>query len=498
MSTKNHPSVFNCYKAALPDEPMFVMLARDPAAPETLRHWANQRRLLGKVATEDDQDRIAEALALASRMENWRLANLDPLGGTPTWRLPRPEGEWGAPVEYVPAERDGEEAVRLNIEWLKSLLTGLESGETHPSETIALLRLAMNSPDRRRAFDLLGEFGHQKVYVEHDCPEFMREQMTERLRTARYGGPVDSINGVPTTQAGEERRWDSIRINKLVDTAVEKASYSVGGRERLKRKIADLGYERLGDLATSGNYEALASLERFVGSLEADHSPVLGRLRNVIEKLDDGRLPTPHDLYRAVAKSDNGGGWDYECIGIGVTDLKEIEKMLLQGDSVIPSGSIRIPGHADPQTLDQIAEVYRRASLPQPTVGTKPTMDTKPDDLAHAPEVPPHRFSQFIKGERYAYARGLEVNPTHLPTALDAMAKDGWNLLAIFGQTDSANVGFIFERYEPPLYRIEMGKPMFDGFAAETKPQSPQMDAYEQGIPLDDIDVTGYGRGLQP
>lgn len=499
MSTKNHPSIFNCYKAALPDEPMFVMLARDPAAPATLRYWAEQRRLLGKVATEDDQERIAEAIGLAYRMENWRTVNSDPLGGTPTWRLPRPEGEWGAPVEYVPAERDGEEAVRLNIEWLKSLLTGLESGETHSSEVIALLRLAMNSPDRRRAFDLLGEFGHQKVYVEHDCPEFMREQMTERLRTARYGGPVASINGVPTIRAGEERRWDSIRVNKLVETAVEKAGRSVENRERLKRKIADLGYERLGDLATSGNHEALASLERFVGSLEADQSPVLRRLRNAIEKLNDGRLPAPYGLYRAVVKNENGGGWNYECVDIGVSDFEEIENMLLQGDSVIPSGSIRIPGHADPQTLDQIAEVYRRASLPVPTVSTKPTVDSKPDDLAHAPEVPPHRFSQFIKGERYAYARGLEVNPTHLPIALDEMAKDGWKLLAIFGQTDSASVGFIFERELPPLYRVEMGKPIFDGFMTpDPKPYSPQMDAYEQGIPLADIDVTGYGRGLQP
>lgn len=466
MSTKNHPSIFNCYKAALPDEPMFVMLARDPAAPATLRYWVEQRRLLGKVATEDDQERIAEAIGLAYRMENWRTVNSDPLGGTPTWRLPRPEGEWGAPVEYVPAERDGEEAVRLNIEWLKSLLTGLKSGETHSSEVIALLRLAMNSPDRRQKEAL--------------------------------GGPVASINGVPTIRAGEERRWDSIRVNKLVETAVEKAGRSVENRERLKRKIADLGYERLGDLATSGNHEALASLERFVGSLEADQSPVLRRLRNAIEKLNDGRLPAPYDLYRAVAKSDNGGGWAYECTGIGVTDLEDIENMLLQGDSAIPSGSIRIPGHADPQTLDQIAEVYRRASLPVPTASAKPTVDTKPDDLAHAPEVPPHRFSQFIKGERYAYARGLEVNPTHLPIALDEMAKDGWQLVAIFGQTDSASVGFIFERYQPPLYRVEMGKPIFDGFATETKPQSDQMDAYQQGVPLADIDVTGYGRGLQP
>lgn len=80
------------------------------------------------------------------------------------------------------------------------------------------------------------------------------------------------------------------------------------------------------------------------------------------------------------------------------------------------------------------------------TLGEKVVVDSEPSDLAHAPEVPPHRFSTFVKGERYAYARGLEINPSHLPVALDAMALDGWDLLAIFGQTDSQHVGFIFQR----------------------------------------------------
>jgi len=34
----------------------------------------------------------------------------------------------------------------------------------------------------------------------------------------------------------------------------------------------------------------------------------------------------------------------------------------------------------------------------------------------------------------------------HLPTALDAMEKDGWSLMAIFGETKSEKVGFVFRR----------------------------------------------------
>lgn len=66
------------------------------------------------------------------------------------------------------------------------------------------------------------------------------------------------------------------------------------------------------------------------------------------------------------------------------------------------------------------------------------------EDLAKLQEVPDYRFGTLMKGEQYAFARGLTVNPTHLPAALDAMAKDGWDLMAVFGETNSPNVGFVF------------------------------------------------------
>ena len=67
-------------------------------------------------------------------------------------------------------------------------------------------------------------------------------------------------------------------------------------------------------------------------------------------------------------------------------------------------------------------------------------------DMAAPPPLQDHRFGELIKGDRYAYARGLTINPMHLPTALDAMEKDGWSLMAIFGETKSEKVGFVFRR----------------------------------------------------
>lgn len=37
MGTKNRPGTFDCYAAAGPDEPLFVLLGRDPVAPLLVR-----------------------------------------------------------------------------------------------------------------------------------------------------------------------------------------------------------------------------------------------------------------------------------------------------------------------------------------------------------------------------------------------------------------------------------------------------------------------------
>jgi len=63
MGTKNNPGKFDCYAAAKPDEPMFVLLARDPIAPQLVQIWAAVARLLGK-----DPEKIKEAQQCAEAM----------------------------------------------------------------------------------------------------------------------------------------------------------------------------------------------------------------------------------------------------------------------------------------------------------------------------------------------------------------------------------------------------------------------------------------------
>ncbi len=67
MGTKNQPGAFDCYANAHPDEPMFVLLGRDPAAAAIVRLWTSLRERLG----EKDQAMLTEATSCANAMEVW-------------------------------------------------------------------------------------------------------------------------------------------------------------------------------------------------------------------------------------------------------------------------------------------------------------------------------------------------------------------------------------------------------------------------------------------
>jgi hypothetical protein len=81
MGTKSNPGKFDCYTKAEPDEPMFVLLARDENAPKIVRSWAEEfswRCRYGNPDTELTEAQLAkykEALDCADAMVAWRKAN---------------------------------------------------------------------------------------------------------------------------------------------------------------------------------------------------------------------------------------------------------------------------------------------------------------------------------------------------------------------------------------------------------------------------------------
>lgn len=66
MASKANPGAFDCYAAARPREPMFVLLGRDRHAPLLVRLWARARKLSG-----EDADKVEEALNCAEQMHGW-------------------------------------------------------------------------------------------------------------------------------------------------------------------------------------------------------------------------------------------------------------------------------------------------------------------------------------------------------------------------------------------------------------------------------------------
>jgi hypothetical protein len=77
VGTKSNPGKFDCYANALPDEPLFVLLARDPSAPSRVEDWADYRELLIDSGDRPESDRalVEEARESAQKMRDWRKAN---------------------------------------------------------------------------------------------------------------------------------------------------------------------------------------------------------------------------------------------------------------------------------------------------------------------------------------------------------------------------------------------------------------------------------------
>lgn len=69
MGTKTNPGTYDCYANALPDEPMFVLLARDDRAPALVEAWAEASEKRGTARAK-----VAEARACAASMRAWCLS----------------------------------------------------------------------------------------------------------------------------------------------------------------------------------------------------------------------------------------------------------------------------------------------------------------------------------------------------------------------------------------------------------------------------------------
>lgn len=74
MGTKTNPGKYDCYSKAGPDEPLFVLRAKDPLAPMLVFLWSVLRML--DMHPGADMGQVEEAQDCAQEMVKWRRYNL--------------------------------------------------------------------------------------------------------------------------------------------------------------------------------------------------------------------------------------------------------------------------------------------------------------------------------------------------------------------------------------------------------------------------------------
>lgn len=93
MGTKLTELRDGCFHAAMDDEPMFVLLARDPNAPLIVQVWADnrEREISEGRRPASDMGKVREARKTAKEMREWRRDH---------------DGEWRTGLFAVDAVKD--------------------------------------------------------------------------------------------------------------------------------------------------------------------------------------------------------------------------------------------------------------------------------------------------------------------------------------------------------------------------------------------------------
>jgi hypothetical protein len=96
MGTKTNPGKYDCLSKAEPDEPVFVLMARDPVAPKLVDLWAavsygskaaaraffdDLLKFADEIEPLQPADKCNEAYECAKEMEAWADARPTPLAG---------------------------------------------------------------------------------------------------------------------------------------------------------------------------------------------------------------------------------------------------------------------------------------------------------------------------------------------------------------------------------------------------------------------------------
>lgn len=408
-----------CFYRALDDEPVFVLLARDPCTPEAIRWWVTLRQaLIGRGEKPlEDHETLADALRAAMAAHTWRVDATDP---TRYLEAPRWKAEPAPDRELV--EAGLVDKLRDRIRELEEIIS---SGQNHTVETIKGLM----------------------------TPEW-NDQPTHPISTARICELLDYA-----TVYGE---WSEHTPNGTM-TAL------AGGPMNDYQRAAILTYKKvLGLLPEDYHYPEMPTAMPFVAV-------------DLTRKMATGLRQVTGDMQAYF------GG---DEINLPYADWIRVKTQALTYVDRLNGYAAELEASAPiiPEVIEAIGTEFDKGVMRPPIHGipdfTAPT-DTR--DVTNVPDLPPHRFAMFDKGREWAYGRGLEINPSHIPAMLDRMEADGWHLVAALG-VEASKVGMLFYRRQPSTFEIVHGYGDVDDTPRRAGSEdSPTMRAWAAGKPFSEI-----------
>lgn len=549
-------TIFNktgCFYRALDDEPIFVLLARDPCFAETIRSWETSRQaLIGRgEKPQGDHPMLLEALATATAGVAWRNESTDPTNGYDAGEHARWHVETATErelVEVSPRKRKGVPSGGVVMplpEWLKAkrismplgnrFLIGDVEGELvfwengnynkpgHPEawsgyypvnnslqkDMLWLAYEDWRNQSRNTVAAIKRLTGGDLTWGEDDKPVKMLSpvRVSEFLDYATAYGEFDenTPNGTRSQLSGEpmnEYRRNAIVIYKRVLGLLPEdyvsgtpetvtATGGAGGIDPAKEALwIDMAEER-GFMSAEEAEKARAALpEGTKAAIPSKHLTFMVRdlakkiatgLRQVTSDMDEW-LETKSPKFRNTGSGEKLGGFMDRINGYAAElEAGEADAARFRSRPIRMHPALGMPpepqgrwtgGKINPSlyakeviegigkgfgksyeevTADYLGTTHIDFEV-QSSVPLKGSDKAESDtiDVTDVPEMPPHRFTIFTKARGWAYGRGLEINPAHIPDMLDRMEKDGWHLHAVFGGTVADKVGMLFKRVDPP------------------------------------------------
>lgn len=475
-----------CFYRALDDEPVFVLLARDPCTPEAIRHWVTLRQaLIGRGEKPlEDHGMLAEAIHTASEAVVWRDAATDPIAWGPGKRRWQEEP---APTRMlVEAGKLGRMHTRLRDDYEQFMSYCQHHVDKRTPESDAKANV-----NYQAAADIADIMGWDRpdfpapttphatpqppiVAIPREDHELFRQWTRDREnRNTTTGGlpvewdrvmphvwevgnrfriwPLDGVGDRPNEFVFAEHMRDGWTGYYYLNHSLMRDMLVTGWRDSRKSRDRSYRYVPLRDI-TDNMRSKLRDYQDSRDSMDEATGFLLEAFEQYADQIDTAGKGMPFVAYDLAGK-----------IAVG---LRQVTRDMLawvadrQGHRRPEYETFmdRINGYAAKLEAGKMVAEPLRSKRPagkSPLFGEpygliKPAPETtevphEDPRLDAAPEMPPHSFAVFSKSERHAFGRGLEIAASHIPEMLDRMEKDGYTLAATIG-ADADKFGMIFRR----------------------------------------------------